>query len=43
MRNWVSSAGYRRSFVNAIYADPKVLAFVAFNVFADGVSLLETR
>ncbi|HIM79051.1 MAG TPA: hypothetical protein EYM54_03005 [Dehalococcoidia bacterium] len=32
-----------RSFVNAIYADPKVLAFVAFNVFADGVSLLETR
>jgi hypothetical protein len=32
-----------RAFVMAIYADPKVLGFVAFNVFADGVSLLETR
>ena len=32
-----------REFVNAIFADPKVLTFVAFNVFADWVSLWETR
>ena len=29
--------------VKAVYADPKVLTFLAFNVFADGVSLLESR
>ena len=32
-----------KAFVIEIYTDPKVLAFVAFNFFADGVSLLETR
>lgn len=32
-----------REFVSSAYADPKILTFVAFNVFADGISLLETR
>jgi hypothetical protein len=31
------------AFIQAVVADPRVLAYVAFNVFADGVSLLETR